>query len=448
MKTIARPIFVVGSPRSGTSVLTWCLGRHPNILPLEESNWMGKLALELLSTYELGTSRGERSQLSSMGVTADDFCHSFGELANAMILGYRWRFEQLSDQWAVEHPELVSDAFKLSHAADEPKQRWVDGTPEYSFQIPGLLSLFPNAKFVHVLRDWRSVVRSLLNFSPVAGFDLVRDSRGAIEYWLRTVQACAAAERAYGSDTVVRIRYNDLVTSPKPTLRACLGALGEEFAPSCLEPLRKKINGSPPGSWSHHDADDGELVAQAERLNEELLAEGRPSYPRDPAAVVALEAAFRKRSRYLAALDLESERALITLARAEQELAERRRPTLGEHLRQVIRDLLPYDASVVVVAAGEDELLSLHGRPAVGFPFGAEVPDDSTASAESSAAVEQLEALRADGADFLLVPSTAFNWLKRCASFRAHLETRYRRAWRDRRCAVYQLFDCATAVKP
>ena len=41
-----RPIFVVGSPRSGTSILTWCLGQHPNIIPLEESGWMGDFAIE------------------------------------------------------------------------------------------------------------------------------------------------------------------------------------------------------------------------------------------------------------------------------------------------------------------------------------------------------------------------------------------------------------------
>jgi hypothetical protein len=36
-----KPIFIVGAPRSGTSILAWCLGQHPNILPQEESNWLG-----------------------------------------------------------------------------------------------------------------------------------------------------------------------------------------------------------------------------------------------------------------------------------------------------------------------------------------------------------------------------------------------------------------------
>src|SRR5258707_13348198 len=36
-----KPILIVGAPRSGTSILAWCLGQHPNILPQEESNWLG-----------------------------------------------------------------------------------------------------------------------------------------------------------------------------------------------------------------------------------------------------------------------------------------------------------------------------------------------------------------------------------------------------------------------
>ncbi|MEO7724865.1 MAG: sulfotransferase, partial [Chthoniobacterales bacterium] len=67
------PVFIVGSPRSGTSILTWCLGQHPNLLGLEESNWMAPFAVDLAVAFRRGSARGERSQLSSMGMERDHF---------------------------------------------------------------------------------------------------------------------------------------------------------------------------------------------------------------------------------------------------------------------------------------------------------------------------------------------------------------------------------------
>jgi Sulfotransferase family len=72
-----RPIFVVGSPRSGTSILTWCLGQHPNIFPVPESSWMGDFAINIAIAYQIGAARGERSMLSAMDIREDELFASF-----------------------------------------------------------------------------------------------------------------------------------------------------------------------------------------------------------------------------------------------------------------------------------------------------------------------------------------------------------------------------------
>src|SRR5438132_878091 len=87
----ARPVFVVGAPRSGTSVLTWSLGQHSNLLSLEETDWLARLVVDLGAAYELGTARGDRSHLSSMGITTEALFESVGRSVDGLILDHRVR---------------------------------------------------------------------------------------------------------------------------------------------------------------------------------------------------------------------------------------------------------------------------------------------------------------------------------------------------------------------
>ena len=207
---INKPIFVLGSPRSGTSILTWCLGQHPNIIPQEESNWLGSFAIHAASGYQRGSARGAHGQLSAIGVGREEFLALFGQTINELILSHRKQFQMQRAQLGLDVPP-----FTISRSPNEPKSRWVDGTPEYSFYICGLRKLFPEALFVHLVRDVTAVVRSLLNFFPDGRNRLVANEQAAYEYWLRRVTSCVEAEQAYGPDVVYRMRYSDLVEQPE-----------------------------------------------------------------------------------------------------------------------------------------------------------------------------------------------------------------------------------------
>src|SRR5262245_33238081 len=86
---INKPIFVVGSPRSGTSILTWCLGHHPNLFPVPESNWMGDFAANVAVAHQIGSARGDYSILSAMGIRDDEFFAAFGRSINELVVGHR-----------------------------------------------------------------------------------------------------------------------------------------------------------------------------------------------------------------------------------------------------------------------------------------------------------------------------------------------------------------------
>jgi hypothetical protein len=301
----AKPIFVVGSPRSGTSILTWCLGQHPNIFPVPESNWMGDFAVNVALGYGVGTARGDRSILSAMEIRDDELFTTVGQSINGLILRHRENLERKR---------------RTTSPASEPKGRWVDGTPEYSFHICGLRKLFPDALFVHILRDVRAVVRSMLNFHRVAGFHLVPNEDKAYRYWLRTVSGCVEAERAYGPRLVYRIRYTDLIDNPESAMRSLLDFLGESYTARCLEPLGRRINSSnvPDDFVIENPATDLALVKQATKLSAELEATPQASEP-SAAAADALEAQFQQRTQYKASLEKAYQETQRRIRRLEKE---------------------------------------------------------------------------------------------------------------------------------
>jgi hypothetical protein len=113
---------------------------------------------------------------------------------------------------------------------------------------------------------------------------------------------------------------------------------------------------------------------------------------------------------------------------------------LAEPIREVVRGALPPDATVIVVSKGDDALLRLDGRRAWHFP---QTEDGAYAGyypADSDEAIGHLEALRARGAGFLLLPYTALWWLDYYAGFRQHLEQHYQVIVQQAdSCTIYRL---------
>ena len=102
--------------------------------------------------------------------------------------------------------------------------------------------------------------------------------------------------------------------------------------------------------------------------------------------------------------------------------------------------MLPVDATVLVISKGDDDLLKLDGRTAWHFPRAETGAYAGYYPADSAAAIEHLERLRAQGASHLLLPSVARWWLDHYADFRGHLERHYSVVVdRDDACLVYAL---------
>lgn len=264
---------------------------------------MGEFAISVAIAHQTGAARGDYSILSAMEIGNDELFATFGQSINHLILSHR---KDLQRKRETRSKELKIDArwLEATSTSAGPKERWVDGTPEYSFYICGLRKLFPNALFIHIFRDVHTVVRSMLNFHRVAGIQLVPNEQEAYRYWLRTVSACVEAERAYGPNVVYRIRYEDLINNAELAMRSLFTFLKEPYTAKCLEPLAERINSSevPPDFKSDDPGTDPTIVEAAQRLSVELENSPQPTES-SQAAADKMENAFSKRVEYVATLD-------------------------------------------------------------------------------------------------------------------------------------------------
>jgi glycosyltransferase involved in cell wall biosynthesis len=118
---------------------------------------------------------------------------------------------------------------------------------------------------------------------------------------------------------------------------------------------------------------------------------------------------------------------------------------LVDDIRAIVARVVPQHAVVAVVSRGDAALLDLDGRQALHFPEARPGVYAGHHPADSDAAVAALEAARRRGAQFLLLPGTAYWWLQHYGGFRHHLDSRCERVWSDACCAIYDLCRAAEA---
>lgn len=143
-------------------------------------------------------------------------------------------------QWELPRDDVVSLIARLrepsmgevieclysAYAAHHGKCRWGDKTPIYVLSIPVLAQIFPDARFVHMIRDGRDVALSYLSvpWGPASIWQAARK-------WCRHVSAGRRAGKALGSTRYMEVRYEDIVKEPEYALnRVC------EFADLPFEP--------------------------------------------------------------------------------------------------------------------------------------------------------------------------------------------------------------------
>jgi hypothetical protein len=208
MTSSARLLFVGGVARSGTTLVQNVLDSHPEIRGLPEFFMTGPMAMIRTHFHRLI----EQGMITDI-CNRDDVDRS----VRSFLEGF-----------------LLRDV--------QPGHRYVsEKTPANLFVFPTLLELFPEAKFILVIRDPRAVICSLLRVAEEA-----RKLSRPLEPYLKSLRAAvayvqgghavgwAAIDQAPGR--VFTVKYEELVTDPVPVTRALCDYLELHWSEHMLRP--------------------------------------------------------------------------------------------------------------------------------------------------------------------------------------------------------------------
>jgi hypothetical protein len=195
-----RPIFIVGSPRSGTTLMRSIVDAHPNVFC---PSWETGLFVHLGAMLD-GDLR------TVMKKEKDNFPLSRSELV----------------EWARKAAEDLMGRF----GARSGKPRWAEKTPAHVHHIGLIHEVFPEAQLVHMIRCGYDVVKSLQNMAWAP-----RRIRWSTHTWVASVRAGREAGARLPAGQYTEVRYEELVAEPERVLRGLCDFLGEPFAPQMLE---------------------------------------------------------------------------------------------------------------------------------------------------------------------------------------------------------------------
>ena len=112
--------------------------------------------------------------------------------------------------------------------------RWGDKTPSYILYLPVIHSIFPQAQYIHVIRDGRDTALSAAQ--KWGGFRRAYMTEYyLLTHWVRNIKAGQAFGHGQSKDKYFELRYEDLVQDPENTLKSVCAFLKETFHPAMLD---------------------------------------------------------------------------------------------------------------------------------------------------------------------------------------------------------------------
>jgi hypothetical protein len=210
------PLLILGVRRSGTTLLRVMLDRHSQLAVPDETYFVPQLADRHLRT-----------------VDADEFLDDVRRVVDWDIPLERIQ-SRLRDGMPVG--EAIGTVYAV-YAEERGKRRWGDKTPMYMQNLRLLERLFPDALFVHLIRDGRDAALSFLAVPRGIMTETWMQPRTAAAFaaqWRTEVGAARRLGRRVGA-RYLEVRYEDLVGDVEPVLQRICSFAGLEYEPAMTD---------------------------------------------------------------------------------------------------------------------------------------------------------------------------------------------------------------------
>lgn len=230
----ADPFFIIGNPRSGTTLLRLMLTSHSRLIVPPECGF----AVWLYEKYKGWQEADSKNKLSLL-----EFINDLGRSRKFET----WKLDVPGLQEFIKfcqpqnYSVLVSNVYKY-YAVSNRKQidRWGDKNNFYIQHIKTIAKIFPSSQFIHLIRDGRDVACS---YKEIASRSIeseyaprLPDQIEAIAHqWQNNIESAIASFSDLGWNNVLEVRFEDLVTRPEDTLHVICEFLDEEFDVDMLE---------------------------------------------------------------------------------------------------------------------------------------------------------------------------------------------------------------------
>jgi hypothetical protein len=215
-------VFVVGCPRSGTTLLQRMLDNHPQLTVSNDTHFI----IDAVKT----TLRQDQQPRMNPALLEDVINYR---------RTYRLGLENVDFQQAAidsdTYAEFVAKLYNL-RGARQNKPFSGEKTPNYCRQIPALHTLFPSSRFIHIVRDGRDTTLSALRWAtdtkgPGKWGLWKEDPVGTCALWWRWQAGAGDRDgRALPNGLYRSLRYEDLVSNPESELREIAKLLGLPYS--------------------------------------------------------------------------------------------------------------------------------------------------------------------------------------------------------------------------